>query len=390
MTDNTTKHEDLLEQADDQIAPSAEGVVVDIDNGEAGTQHSIPDILPVLPLRGLVVYPYAALPLMVGQARSVQLVDDAMRGNRMVALAAQLDPAIENAAPDQVRRVGTAARILQLLRRPDGGLMVAMQGLERIKIDEYVGETPYLMARISLYPDEPEESLEVEALRRNAIAAFQKLVGLAQYLPEELATVVLNLEDTRQLIYLIAGSLQIDLEVKQEVLEANSLSDKLRKLNDVMGHELEVLELGSRIQGQAQEEMSKAQREYILREQLKAIQRELGESDDQQAEINELRDRLEKANLPGEARKEADRELSRLERIPTASPEHSVIRTYLDLLISLPWSDVDRRRNRRAEGAQDSGRRPLRSGEGEGSHSGIPGGAQDEARSRPGGRHGGP
>src|SRR5262249_31236762 len=157
-------------------------------------------------------------------------------------------------------------------------------------------------------PDPPEESLEVEALRRNAIEAFQKLVGLAQYLPEELSTVVMNLEDTRQLIYLIAGSLQIDLEVKQAILEAETLSDKLRKLNEVMGHELEVLELGRRIQGQAQEEMSKAQREYILREQLKAIQRELGESDDQQAEINELRERLEKAKLPTEARKEAERE----------------------------------------------------------------------------------
>ncbi|HXT36118.1 MAG TPA: endopeptidase La, partial [Chloroflexota bacterium] len=300
-------------------------------------QAAIPETLPVLPLRGLVVYPYAALPLMVGQARSVQLVDDAMRGNRLVALVAQIDPSVENAQPDQVRRIGTAARILQLLRRPDGGLMVAMQGLERIRIDEYISESPYLTARVSAYPDPEDNSLEVEALRRNAVAAFQQLVGLAQYLPEELATVVMNLEDTRQLIYLIAGSLQIDLEIKQEVLENDSLAGKLRKLNEVMSHELEVLELGRRIQGQAQEEMSKAQREYILREQLKAIQRELGESDDQQAEINELRDRLEKAKLSPEARKEADRELSRLERIPTASPEHSVIRTYIDLLISLPW-----------------------------------------------------
>jgi len=315
-------------------APEGPGEVESTETAQA----VIPDVLPVLPLRGLVVYPYAALPLMVGQARSVQLVDDAMRGNRLVALATQIDPSVENAQPDQVRRVGTAARILQLLRRPDGGLMVAMQGLERIRIDEYISETPYLMARVAAYPDLLDNSLEVEALRRNAVAAFQQLVGLAQYLPEELATIVMNLEDTRQLIYLIAGSLQIDLEVKQEILENDSLSGKLRKLNEVMSHELEVLELGRRIQGQAQEEMSKAQREYILREQLKAIQRELGESDDQQAEINELRERMEKAHLSVDARKEAERELSRLERIPTASPEHSVIRTYIDLLISLPWT----------------------------------------------------
>ena len=328
----------------DAVAPEAVDTgaeragAAEIEDADDDREAKLPDTLPVLPLRGLVVYPYQALPLMVGQPRSVKLVDDAMRGDRLVALVAQHDPSIENATPDQVRRVGTAARILQLLRRPDGGLMVAVQGLERIKIDEYTGEDPYLTAKISSYPDQPEESLEVEALRRNAVTDFQKLVGLAQYLPEELSTVVMNLDDTRQLIYLIASSLQVDLEVRQEILEGETLSAKLRKLNDVMRHELEVLELGRKIQGQAQEEMGKAQREYILREQLKAIQRELGESDDQQAELNELRERLEKANLPAEARKEADRELSRLERIPTASPEHSVIRTYLDLLISLPWS----------------------------------------------------
>ena len=313
---------------------TAGDIVLDSDE----PQPELPDTLPVLPLRGLVVYPYQAHPLMVGQPRSVRLVDDAMRGDRMIALVSQIDTSVENASPDQIRKVGTAARILQLLRRPDGGLMVAVQGLERIKIEEYTSESPFLVAKITPYPDEIEDTLEVEALRRNAVSLFQKLVGLAQYMPEELATVVLNLEDTRQLIYLIAGSLQqVDLEVKQQVLEGETLSAKLRQLNEVMSHELEVLELGRRIQGQAQEEMGKAQREYILREQLKAIQRELGESDDQQAELNELREQLTKANLPDVARKEAERELSRLERIPTASPEHSVIRTYLDLLISLPW-----------------------------------------------------
>ncbi|MGH2347558.1 MAG: LON peptidase substrate-binding domain-containing protein, partial [Chloroflexota bacterium] len=216
----------------DNSATEPESAQTSAPEGGAGegepseaTEAVIPDTLPVLPLRGLVVYPYAALPLMVGQARSVQLVDDAMRGNRLVALAAQIDPSVENARPDQVRRVGTAARILQLLRRPDGGLMVAMQGLERIRIDEYISEAPYLTAHVSAYPDLDEESLEVEALRRNAVAAFQQLVGLAQYLPEELATIVMNLEDTRQLIYLIASSLQIDLEVKQEILENDSISD---------------------------------------------------------------------------------------------------------------------------------------------------------------------
>ncbi len=307
-----------------------------LEQREPGLQ--IPDVLPVLPLRGLVVYPFAAQPLSIGQDRSIRLVDNAMRGDRLIALAAQYDANVEHVTPDGVRGVGTVARILQMARRPDGTMMVAVQGLERIRIGEYVGEEPYLSAHVELYPEETETGLEIEGLRSAVGDQFRQFVDLSSSLPDELGLVAINLDDPRQLAYLIASNTQMDLELRQETLELNPVSAKLERLARYLTHEIEVLELGRRIQGQAREEIDKSQREYILREQMRAIQRELGEEDEQQAEINELRGRLDEVGLPPEARKQADRELSRLEKLPNASPEHSVIRTYLDMLASLPWS----------------------------------------------------
>ncbi len=307
-----------------------------LEQREPGLQ--IPDVLPVLPLRGLVVYPFAAQPLSIGQDRSIRLVDNAMRGDRLIALAAQYDANVEHVTPDGVRGVGTVARILQMARRPDGTMMVAVQGLERIRIGEYAGEEPYLSAHVELYPEETETGLEIEGLRSAVGDQFRQFVDLSSSLPDELGLVAINLDDPRQLAYLIASNTQMDLELRQETLELNPVSSKLERLARYLTHEIEVLELGRRIQGQAREEIDKSQREYILREQMRAIQRELGEEDEQQAEINELRGRLDEVGLPPEARKQADRELSRLEKLPNASPEHSVIRTYLDMLASLPWS----------------------------------------------------
>ncbi len=299
---------------------------------------NIPDVLPVLPLRGVVVYPFQAQGLTVGQERSVRLVDDAMRGNRLIALASQIDPNQEQAGPDGVRTVGTAARILQMLRRPDGALLVAVQGLERIRIHEYVSEQPYLIARVEAYEETVNSNLELEGLKHAVSGQFRRLVELSPSLPDELAAIALNIDDPRQLAYLIAGNTPMDLDLRQEILETNPVSAKLERLSRFLSHEIEVAELGQRIQGQAREEIDKSQREYILREQLRAIQRELGEEDEQQAEIRELREQLEAANLPPEVRKQANRELARLERIPSASPEHSVIRSYLDWIAGLPWS----------------------------------------------------
>jgi ATP-dependent Lon protease len=218
-------------------------------------------------------------------------------------------------------------------------MLVAVQGLERIRLHEYVAVQPYLMARVELYPDSPETGLEVEALRRTVADQFRHLVELSPTLPDELAVAATNVDDPRALAYLIANSnSQMDLELRQEILELNPVSAKLQRLTRFLTREIEVLEVGRRIQGQAREEIDKTQREYILREQLRAIQRELGEEDEQQAEVKELRSRLDEAGLPPEVRKQADRELSRLEKLPPVSPEHSVIRTYLDWIASLPWS----------------------------------------------------
>src|SRR5918912_1267575 len=264
-------------------------------------QLTIPEVLPVLPLRNVVIYPLMGQGLTVGQERSVRLVDDTMRGDRLIALVAQIDSSVEAPWPEGVRSVGTVGRIVQMMRRPDGVMLVAVQGLERIRLHEYVAQQPYLMARVELYPDSPETGLEVEALRRTVADQFRHLVELSPTLPDELAVAATNVDDPRALAYLIANSnSQMDLELRQEI--------------------------------------DKTQREYILREQLRAIQRELGEEDEQQAEVNELRSRLDEAGLPPEVRKQADRELSRLEKLPPVSPEHSVIRTYLDWIASLPWS----------------------------------------------------
>jgi ATP-dependent Lon protease len=298
----------------------------------------IPDILPILPLRDTVLYPFAVAPLAVGKDRSVRLIDDAMRGARLVGLVAQKDPAVDPAGPEDCFRIGTVARIARLLRIPDGTIQVIVQGLDRIAILDYVEEEPFLKAHVRLAPETVESDMQTEALKRNAIDLFQRLVSLVQYLPNELAVAALNVEDARQVVYLIASNVQMDLALRQQLLELDSVRVKLEKLTTFLTHELEVLELGKRIQSQAQEEMGKAQREYFLREQLKAIQRELGEESDEAAAINQLREKIDEASLPAEADKEARRELSRLEKLPAASPEYSVIRTYLDVIVSLPWS----------------------------------------------------
>ncbi|MBA3824305.1 MAG: endopeptidase La, partial [Ktedonobacterales bacterium] len=301
-------------------------------------QPEIPDVLPIVPLRGLVVFPMAGMPMAVGQERSLKLIDDIMRGDRLIGMVAQKDPEVEQGGPDDSFRIGTVVRVAQLVRLPDGTLRIFVQGLERFAIDEYEQEKPYLKAKIHLIPETVEEGVEMEALKRNAVSLFQRIVNLVQYLPDELSMAAMNIEDPRQVVSLIATTARLDLSLRQELLELDSVKAKLEKLNQFLTHELEVLEVGKRIQNQAEEEMGKAQREYFLREQLKAIQRELGEGNDEQSTVNDLRDRIDAAKMPEEALKEANRELSRLEKLPTASPEYSVIRTYIELLVSLPWN----------------------------------------------------
>jgi ATP-dependent Lon protease len=299
---------------------------------------SIPDELPVLPLKDTVIYPFAVQPLGVGQERSIRLIDDVMRGNRLVVLVAQKSAEIEQAGPDDIFKIGTVSRIARMIRMPDGTIQIIVQGLERVEIGEFTQEKPYLVARVALKPDIQEADDETEAIKRNVVGYFQRLVALVQNLPEGVAAAALNLEEARQVVYVIATFVQMDLELRQKLLELDSVRVKLENLSSFLAHELEIFELGKKIQTSAQEEMGKVQREYLLREQLKAIQRELGEESEEQATINELRRKIDEAKMSDEALKEANRELSRLEKMPTASPEYSIIRTYIELLTSLPWS----------------------------------------------------
>src|SRR5256884_5141959 len=299
---------------------------------------TIPDVLPVLPLKDTIIYPFAVQPLGVGQERSVRLIDDVMRVDRLVVLVAQKSAETEQAEPDDIYRIGTVSRVARMIRMPDGTIQIIVQGLERVDIGEFTQEKPYLAAHVTLKPDMQEDDKETEAIKRNVVSFFQRLVALVQNVPEGVAAATLNLEEARQVVYVIATFMQMELELRQKLLELDSVRAKLENLSNYLTHELEIFELGKKIQTSAQEEMGKVQREYLLREQLKAIQRELGEESEEQATVNELRRKIDEAKMPEEALKEANRELSRLEKLPTVSPEYSNIRTYLELLTSLPWS----------------------------------------------------
>ncbi len=321
------------------IVPSTQ-VDKGLDRRETSEESlaDIPGELAILPLRGVVVYPLTALPITVGRPRSVRLVDDAVLGQRLIGLVAAKDPEVEDPGPNDVYMVGTAALVHRLRKAPEGTAILLVQGLERIKIREFTQFEPYLKAKVEVAPDVVEDTVEVEALMRNIVELFRRLVALVPHIPDELVMLALNVDEPRQLVYAIATYMRMDLADAQEVLEIDEVREKLRKLTVTLNRELEVLELGKKIQTEAQTEMTKVQREYFLREQLKAIKRELGEEDEQTMEIEELRQKIEAAGMPEEAEKEAKRELDRLSKLPTAAAEYSVIRTYLDWLVSLPWS----------------------------------------------------
>jgi ATP-dependent Lon protease len=319
------------------VAKDQNKMGIDVESREELLQ-SIPEVLPILPLRGTVAYPYAAIPLQVGQERSLKLIEDVSKSDRYLGLVAQRQPEVEGAGPSEVYKMGTVIRILQVMRQPQGGMSVTVQGLERIILLDFISEQPYLVARVELRPEIEERTPEVEALRRTLVSLFQRVVELSAYLPNELATVASSIEDPRQLAYLVASNVRGDVPFKQDILEIDSIREKLQRLIDHVRREIEVLEIAEQIRTQAQQQIAKNQREYILREQLRAIQRELGEEAGAGREAARLRKRLEEANLPPEARQEADRELNRLEQLPASSPEHGIITTYLDWLASLPWN----------------------------------------------------
>ncbi len=313
--------------------------VVESPDEEAAIRstEALPDAMPVLPLRDTVAYPDTLAPLGVGQERSIKLVDDVLTANRMLVMVASREPEEDAPSPDQLYDVGVVGIVTRMLKVPDGTIRILVQGSQRVELGPYVAEKPYLVARIKEIPDVIDESPELEALTRNVQRTFSEIIEQIPYLPEELQMAVTNVDEPSALSHLIAGALRISTEEKQSLLEEVDVTLRLRKLSEILARELEVIQLGSQIQSEVQSSIDKGQREYFLREQLKAIQAELGEEDEQVAEANELRERIEAANLPEHALQAAERELSRLEKLPPAAAEHGVIRTYLEWLVELPW-----------------------------------------------------
>ena len=301
--------------------------------------EELPDALPVLPLRETVAYPDTLSPLGVGQERSIKLVDDVLAANRMLVMVASREPEDETPGPDQLYDVGVVGVVTRMLKVPDGSIRILVQGTQRVRIGDYVAEEPYLVARIDELPDVVEDSPELEALTRNVQKTFSEIIEQIPYLPEELQLAVANVDDPSALSHLIAGALRIPTAEKEELLEEVDVGKRLRMIAKILARELEVIQLGSQIQSEVQESIDKGQREFFLREQMKAIQAELGEADEQQAEIDELRERIEAAELPEHALKSAERELGRLEKLPPAAAEYGVIRTYLEWLVELPWNE---------------------------------------------------
>jgi ATP-dependent Lon protease len=302
---------------------------------------AIPAELPILPLRDTVLFPNSFMPLAVARESSVKLIDDAIADGKLIAVFTQRDAAIEEPGRDDLYNVGTATHIHKMFKLPDGSLRLIVQGLARLTLGEIVSTHPYLRARVTSANEDTKDRdvIEIDALARNIKTNFQQVVSLSPLLSDDLQTLAMNISEPGRLADFIASSLTtISTAVKQEVLETLDIRARMDNLNRILIKELEVLELGSKIQSQVQSEVGKNQREYFLREQMKAIQKELGEGDDQTKEIEELGEKIEAAGMPDPVKKEALRELDRLSKMPVAAAEYTVSRTYLDWLVALPWN----------------------------------------------------
>jgi ATP-dependent Lon protease len=312
----------------------------DDDEGFPGDE-ALPEILPVLPLKQTVVFPEAVAPLAIGEQRSIRLIDEVLnRPERLLALVVSRDPEVPEPPPELLHDVGTVALVQRMVRVPDGTVRILAQGLRRVRIGPYERTEPFLEAHVEEIPEHGERTPEVEALMRTLQGLFSRMIELVPHLPDELSIAVANMDDPSTLSYLVAASMRLSVEERQELLEESDLEARLRRLVALCTRELELLELGAKIQSDVQSDMEKSQREYFLRQQLKAIREELGEGEDEEAEVEELREQLAALDPPEPVRVAAERELSRLARLPSASAEHGVIRTYLDWILQIPWSTV--------------------------------------------------
>jgi ATP-dependent Lon protease len=327
--------------ANQERIPAMSDETLDLEELSAGDRPiAVPDELPILPLRDTVLFPNSFMPLAVARESSVRLIDEAISQGKLIGVFTQRDASIEEPQQADLFEVGTASLIHKMFKLPDGSLRLIVQGLERLRLDEVRETRPYLRARVTPAVEalRDDDRLEIDALLRNIKTNFQQVVSLSPLLSDDLQTLAANIAEAGRLADFIASSLTtIATPVKQEVLETLDVRARMDALNRILIKELEVLELGSKIQSQVQSEVGKNQREYFLREQLKAIQKELGEGDDQTKEIEELQQKIDAAGMPDAVRKEAQRELDRLAKMPVAAAEYTVSRTYLDWLVMLPW-----------------------------------------------------
>jgi len=298
----------------------------------------VPTELAVLPLRGVVIFPSAIVPLLISRGSSLKAVEEALAGDRMLGVAAQKNPEEEEPDVHGLYSRGTAGRILKMLKYPDNSVRILVQGLRRIEMMEYIQNKPFLRARVCHLTEVLEPSKDIEAMQAHVVNQFAKFVSMIPYLPDELQVVVMNIKDPGKVSDLIASNLNISMEEKQDLLSTLDVKLRLEKLSAILNREIELVELGHKIQSQVQTELSKNQKEFYLRQQMRAIQKELGEGDARGGDVEELRKKMEAAQLPAEARKAAEAELERLRIIPPESAEHTVVRTYLEWLVSLPWA----------------------------------------------------
>jgi ATP-dependent Lon protease len=306
----------------------------------ADKKFVVPEVLPILPVRDTVLFPGAVLPLTVGRESSLALVNSLQGDEKLLGVVAQLDPRVEDPAAADLHKLGTLAKVHKTVKMPNGNVVIFLEGLQRIQVLELIGIRPYLQARVQSEPDIiGEADTELEALQRNAQDLFRDVVSHSPQLSDDLQTAAMNIDHPGRLTDFIAGTLpSLSTLLRQELIETSSVRKRLETLIRELSKELEVLELRSKIHEQVQEQVSQNQREYLLREQMKAIQKELGESDDSMQEIDELRKKVEEAAMSAEAKKECERELKRLSKMTPASAEYMVSRTYLEWMASLPWS----------------------------------------------------
>jgi len=301
-------------------------------------KESIPQVLPLIPLRDLTLFPNLVVPLFVGRERSIKALEEAMRESHLVALATQRKAETQDPAPEDLYEIGCAASIMQELKLPDGTAKALVEGQQRFRILEFVQTEPYFLVRVELIEEKTEIDVETQALMRALLSDFEHAAELGKPIPQEVLVAASAIEEPGRLGDFVAFHLNLKVEEKQEILEALEPNDRLEKAARFLRKELEILELGSKIQSRVKEQMTKSQREYFLREQLKAIQQELGQYDEMQAEIDEYTGKIKEAGMPEGVEEKALKELGRLEKMPSASAETSVIRTYLDWLVGLPWN----------------------------------------------------